>query len=932
MYRLWLMLCFAVAVALSSPPIAAQNSSSQQLQLLRSLSTAEREALIKQFGARGSDAESGIAADVGAGSRDLEAQNKLQFTAEPEAPPGQFRTGDTVLVELDFIKGRPARLDESIPGQPPSVVPAEPPPEYSLEERAVLGAFIDLIRSKNPYTINDDGVIAFPGLREISIAGLNEVEAGKLISSDPAFRRLAVTVSRLPVEKRGSEGLKPFGYELFQSAPSTFAPTGDVPVPADYVVGAGDELVIQIFGSKDETYRLKVGRDGVLSIPEIGPISVAGKSFESARADIDARIRKQLIGAQSSVSLAETRAIRVFVVGEARNPGSYTVSGLATATSALYASGGVKETGSLRDIQVKRGGTIVGRLDLYDLLLRGDTSGDVRLAPGDVIFIPPIGVTVAIDGAVRRPAIYELKGATSVASALLIAGGLTAESDPGVSSIVRLTEDRRRVAFDVDVSSMGGKAVELRNGDVMTIGRARPTLDSGVRIEGHVFRPGIVGWHDGIRLTDVIRSVDDLKPNADLHYVLIRRETMLDRRTTFLSADLTAALKNPGGPDDVLLASRDRILVFDAEGSRRPLLDPLIAELRRQGRSDQPADVVSISGRIIAPGDYPLEPEMRISDLLRAGGRLEDSAYAEKAELTRFRNIGSERRSELLEVDLGAIVRGDVSADVLLQPYDILVIKELPEWSRRESVKLTGEVKFPGVYPIRRGETLRSVVERAGGLTILAFPKGAVFSRKELREREEQEIARLVERLQSDLAASALQMAQASQTMQSGSQSMIDAQSLLGDLKGTKAVGRLVVDLDRVLSAPLGSFSDIVLRDGDELVIPPFRQEVTVLGEVQNGTSHLYRPGLDREDYISLSGGLTRRADHDRIYIVRADGSVAASSSSWLGAGRSKLNIQPGDTIVAPLNTERLPALPLWQAVTSILYNVAIATAAVKSL
>jgi protein involved in polysaccharide export with SLBB domain len=223
-------------------------------------------------------------------------------------------------------------------------------------------------------------------------------------------------------------------------------------------------------------------------------------------------------------------------------------------------------------------------------------------------------------------------------------------------------------------------------------------------------------------------------------------------------------------------------------------------------------------------------------------------------------------------------------------------------------------------------------VERAGGLTILAFAKGAVFSRKELREREEKEIARLVDRLQSDLAASALQTAQAAQAMQNGSQSMSNAQALLADLRDIKAVGRLVLDLDRVLSAPLGSFSDIVLRDGDELVIPPFRQEVTVLGEVQNGTSHLYRPGLKRDDYISLSGGLTRRADRDRIYVVRADGTVAAPAASWFSAGRTNFLIQPGDTIVAPINTERLPALPLWQAVTGILYNVAIATAAVKSL
>jgi polysaccharide export outer membrane protein len=926
------MLCVATVMVLGPIPSSAQGATSQQAQLLRSLGAAERESLMKQLGLGGVGGDAATANGSSVEPRDLEARNKAQFRPVSELPANQFRAGDSVLVELDFMKGKPARIQETSPGQQPILIPAEPAPEYSAEDRAVLAPFIELIRSKNPYVLDKDGVIVFPGLRPASIAGLDEDQAARLLSSDPAFRRLDLKVSRLPIEPRGPDGLKPFGYDLFQSSPSTFAPSSDVPAPADYQVGPGDELLVQLFGSRDESYRLKVGSDGLLSIPGIGPVSAAGKTFETVRSEIDSRIRKQVIGAQALVSLADTRAIQIFVVGEARNPGSYTVSGLATVTSALYASGGMKESGSLRDIQVKRRGAIVGRLDLYDLLLRGDTSNDVRLTSGDVILIPPVGLTVSIAGEVRRPAIYEFKGSTSVGTALAVAGGLTSEAKASDSSIIRLTEQRQRVAFDVDLASPEGQSVAVRNGDILNVGRVRPTLDSGVQIEGHVFRPTVVGWSDGIRLTQVIGSVDELKPNADLNYLLIRRETPLDRRVTFLSADLTAALKNPGGPHDVLLTSRDRIIVFDAEVSRRPLLDPLIAELRRQGRSDQPAEVVSIAGKVTAPGDYPLESEMRVSDLLRAGGRLDDSAYAEKAELTRFRSVGSERRSELLEVDLSAIARGDLSADVFLQPYDILVIKELPEWSRRESVKLSGEVKFPGTYPIRRGETLRSVVERAGGLTILAFAKGAVFSRKELREREEKEIARLVDRLQSDLAASALQTAQAAQAMQNGSQSMSNAQALLADLRDIKAVGRLVLDLDRVLSAPLGSFSDIVLRDGDELVIPPFRQEVTVLGEVQNGTSHLYRPGLKREDYISLSGGLTRRADRDRIYVVRADGTVAAPAASWFSAGRTNFSIQPGDTIVAPINTERLPALPLWQAVTGILYNVAIATAAVKSL
>jgi protein involved in polysaccharide export with SLBB domain len=337
---------------------------------------------------------------------------------------------------------------------------------------------------------------------------------------------------------------------------------------------------------------------------------------------------------------------------------------------------------------------------------------------------------------------------------------------------------------------------------------------------------------------------------------------------------------------------------------------------------------VSIGGRVKAPGEYPLEPGMRVSDLLRAGGNLEDAAYGVKAELSRFVSGRDERKSELVEIDLAAVRRGEAAADITLQAFDALIIKELPEWAKQESVTVSGEVRFPGTYPIRRGETLRSVIERAGGLTGLAFVKGSVFTRRELRERETEQINRLSERLQSDLAATAIQAGQIAQGQQAA-QGAMNAQALLGQLKASKPIGRLVIDLDRVLAGNVGSPSDVLLRDGDQLIVPKIRQEVTVLGEVQNGTSHLYRAGLSRDDYVNLSGGLTRKVDKSRIYVVKADGSVVAKTG-WLGDGKTA--IQPGDTIVAPLDTERLPPLPFWQAVTSIIYNAAVAVAAIGSL
>jgi protein involved in polysaccharide export with SLBB domain len=734
-----------------------------------------------------------------------------------------------------------------------------------------------------------------------------------------------------PIVESEKTGLRPFGYDLFDRAPSTFAPMTDVPVPSDYVMGAGDQLSIQLYGGQNRTLRLAVNRDGTLSFPELGPISVEGKTFEAARQEIESRIAKQMIGTQASVSMAQTRGIQVFVLGEAKNPGSYTVSGLSTVMSALYAAGGVSTTGSLRDIQLKRQGAVVRRLDLYDLLLRGDTSNDAKILPGDVIFIPPLGQVAAIDGEVRRPAIYELKSGVSVAALVGLAGGLTSEADGERLSVVRVGEDARRVAINVALSDTRSSALKLQNGDRVSVARLRPTLDSGVVIEGHVFRPATVAWREGLRLSEVIRSVDELRPDADLGYVLIRRELPPDRRVVVLSADLAAALRQPGSAADVQLAVRDRITVFDIEKGREAVLKPLLAELRRQGSIDQPTAVVSIGGQVKAPGEYPLEPAMRVSDLLRAGGRLSEAAFGLKAELTRFSSNGEEREASLLEIDLAAVLRGDAAADITLQPFDALIVKELPEWSKREFVTLRGEVRFPGRYPIRRGETLRSVIERAGGLSGIAFTRGAVFTRQELKQREAEQIARLTDRLRSDLASLSIQAGQVREG-QDAAQGAMAAQGLLGQLQSTASVGRLVIDVDRLIAGRIGAASDIVLRDGDELVIPKIRQEVTIVGEVQNATSLLHRAGLKRDNYIELSGGYTRRADKSRAYVVRADGSVVAGTSGgWLRGGKN-VDIQPGDTIVVPLDTERLPPLPLWQAVTSIVYNAAVALAAIRTL
>jgi polysaccharide biosynthesis/export protein len=359
---------------------------------------------------------------------------------------------------------------------------------------------------------------------------------------------------------------------------------------------------------------------------------------------------------------------------------------------------------------------------------------------------------------------------------------------------------------------------------------------------------------------------------------------------------------------------RDQITVFDLAPGRERIIKPILDELRLQSVLSRPAEVVRVEGRVKVPGEYPLEPDMKVSDLLRAGGNLEAAAFGGKAELARYEvNAEGSRQTALTEIDLAAVLKGDPLANMTLKPFDYLLIKETPSWADQESVTLMGEIKFPGTYPIRRGETLRQLLDRAGGLTSLAFAKGSAFTRRELQEREQKQLDLLGERLQSDLAALSLQAAAANQS--GASQALAAGQTILSQLKRSKAVGRLVIDLAGAASNEPGSAKDVVLRDGDILIVPMQKQEVTVIGEVQSATSHLYNRAFSRDDYVALSGGTTRKADKKKIYVVRADGSVVAQQRSLVRRSQD-VAMQTGDTIVVPLDTERIPRLPFWQAIT----------------
>jgi protein involved in polysaccharide export with SLBB domain len=860
-------------------------------------------------------------------SRQAAAQNAPSGTPEESAPlPGSFDD-----VQFD---DRSTEIEEQEPRAEAGsrlVISLTPRADLNESERAELRAdpALELISGSNYYELDESGVLVLPGLPTIPLLGLTEEYIEERLGAERALKVFDIAVSLLDVTSNAAEALEPFGYDVFEDSRSRrFEPVTTGPVPPDYVLGPGDSIRVQLFGNVNGIYEFEVSRDGVLNLPELGPITVAGLPFSEFREDLNRRVEKMLIGTQVSVSMGQLRTIQIFILGDARRPGSYVVSSLATISSSLYYGGGISEIGSLRNIQLKRNGRVVARLDLYDLLLKGDTSQDQRLQPGDVIFVPPVGAVVGVGGAVRRPAIYELDGDTNVAGAIALAGGLTPVAFPAASRIERIDSADRRTVVSLDVEGAEGAATRVIDGDSLFVPKVLAELEGSVTLVGHVHRPGAYELRPGMRLTDLLPSADYLMPGADTGYILIRREDD-QNRAGVVSANLQEAWANSASAENLALKSRDTVHVFSLAFSRQRVIRPLLEELELQARVGVPFREASVSGSVKAPGIYPLEPGMRVSDLLRAGGYLSEEAYTLRAELARYQVVDGEYRvGDVIDVNLDAILRGDESADLLLVEHDNLKVSSIPQWDTLWSVRLEGEVRFPGQYRIRQGETLRDVLQRAGGLTDAAFAEGAIFLRDSLRKREQEQIDALTIRMESDPVQLSLETLDTT-----GSQALETGQTLLEQLRRTEAIGRLVIDLEQLAARASGAelVNDVELRNGDRLLVPKQAQEVTVIGETQQNTSHLFQPGVSRDDYIEMSGGLTRRADKKLIYVVRASGAVVAGNRSrWFGR-QGGPEMRPGDTIVVPLETDRIRPLTFWTNVTQILYQGAIAVAAIQT-
>lgn len=659
-------------------------------------------------------------------------------------------------------------------------------------------------------------------------------------------------------------GLPLYGHRLFDRVPTTFAPVDRIPVTDDYLIGPGDEILIRAWGQIDLDGKLLVDRGGEVFLPKVGTLAVAGLQYRQLPEFFRAAIGRVFRNFDLTVSLGQLRSIQVFVVGQAKRPGSYTVSSLCTLVNALFASGGPSPSGSLRRIQLKRGNRVVTEFDFYDLLLRGDKSKDARLLPGDVIYIPPATPSVAIAGSVNVPAIYELGDGATLADAIEMGGGLTASAD-GQKAVVERIENRsaRRVEeFSLDAA---GRQRALRDGDVVRIFPLSPRFENAVTLRGNVAHPGRVEWHSGMRLREVI-------PNPE----------------SLVTRDYWRAANSSGAGIEREGAQLPRSEVGTADGDFEP----------NGGSGDDR------SGQLSTPAKTATESTTaRLRNSIARNAPEINWDYAVIQRLNPH-----DLTTRLLPFDLGQLVlHGDEGNNLLLEPGDVITIFSqrdlaVPIEKRSRFVRLEGEFRGAGVYRAEPGETFRQLVERVGAFTANAYLYGAEFTRESARVEQQKGLDQLVQELEEDITRKALAPAGINPEEVADQRAKLEAQrQLVSKLRDVKATGRVVLDLKPDSAAP-ADLPEIALEDGDRFVVPSRPSTVELLGAVYNKNSFLYRPQGRVDDYLRRAGGPTRDADTSRMFVIRADGSVLSRQSVrglW-NEGFASLRLMPGDAIVVP--------------------------------
>lgn len=689
------------------------------------------------------------------------------------------------------------------------------------------------------------------------------------------------------VPSRGSP-LERFGEDVFANGSGNYEKLPiDMPVGPDYVIGPGDGLSIDLWGSINQRLQRDVDREGRVSLPEVGTVLLAGRTLRDAQDEIEDILAMQFNQISADVSLSRLRTVRVYVVGDVARPGPYDISSLSTALNALYMAGGPTLRGSMRTVRHYRGEKLVREVDLYDLILKGVRSEVRRLEPGDTILVPPMGPQVTVDGMVRRPAVYEVNGERSLAEVLKLAGGVLVSGTTRQIRVERIEAHQRRVMLSLEVLESDDQAVakalagfEVQDGDYISIAPILPYSYQTVYLDGHVFRPGKHPYRQGMGVSDLVPSYRDLLPEPADRGEIIRLEPPT-YRPVVMPFDLTASLN--GGGSKVELQPFDTVRIY--------------------GRYELDPPKVAIYGEVLRPGEYPLSQGMTASELVRMAGGFKRSAFSERADLSSYViRDGQKVLGENREIAISDALAGNPSADAVLKDGDVLTVRQLAGWSDiGASVTLNGEVQYPGTYGISEGERLSSLLRRTGGFRDTAYPAGALLERVQVRRLAEQSKQELIRRLEQAGVRTAgfepgSERAALVQAFQQQRQQAVER------LRSAPSTGRQVIKVTGNMSEWENTPADVELRAGDVLTIPKRPTFVLVQGQVYSPSAITFTPGKAASWYLKRAGGTTEMASKNEIFVIRADGSVVGKGGGigWWKKDPLDLKLQPGDTVVVP--------------------------------
>ena len=726
-----------------------------------------------------------------------------------------------------------------------------------------------------------------------------------------------------------------YGANLFRNVPSTFAPIDLAPVTSEYVIGPQDELRVRIWGQINYSGNLRVDRSGDIYLPEVGEVHVAGLAFSALDQHLRAAIGRIYRNFDLSVDIGRIRSIEVYVTGQARRPGVYTVSSLSSLVDALFASGGPSPQGSLRHILLKRDGKTIADFDLYALLIHGDKSSDVRLLPEDVLYIPPAGSQVAITGSIRNPGIYELREGETIANLIEAAGKTTAMSSKVRISLERVGQDQRRQAIEFAFDA-SGLAAPLADGDILRIYPILLAYGNTVTLRGDVANPGRFSFRPGMHLSDLIPDRDSLL-SRDYWW----QRSHLGLPVPEFEPTISTIGRDPRNPESNSQGFTASVTQETLTSALTPNDRQGLAGSGTQGPGAGPAaNSVSLASQLAQPPVPGGAGQSKRNDVRLSAPEINwDYAVIERIDPETL-------KTSLIPFDLGKLVLNhDASQDMALQPGDVITIFSqadirVPLDRQTKYVALEGEVVHAGVYSVLPGETLRDLVRRAGGFTKKAYLYGSEFTRESTRVLQQQRLDEYVRSVSADTQRGTQALAISGSSSGSSSSdlaaSQIVGQQLVARLSQIRATGRIVLEF-KPNSSNIEDIPAVSLENGDRFAVPFAPSMINVVGAVYDQNSFFYQPARSVAYYLKLAGGTNRNADARHSFVIRADGSVASRTatngySAWSNNSFNQLRLNPGDTIVVPDKTLHPTALRQWLDWSQLFSQLAVGAAVINVL